>query len=59
MRIRHYGLLASRAKKKNLARCYELLGCPAPEPGEPKTIAPWILIWTGEEIARCDGNHQN
>jgi len=53
MRIRHYGLLASRAKKKNLALCRQLLGCPAPEPEEQKTIAQWVLIWTGEEIARC------
>ncbi len=39
MRIRHYGLLASRAKKKNLALCRKLLGCPEPEPEEQKTIA--------------------
>ena len=53
MRIRHYGLLASRAKKKDLARCRELLGVAPQEPEEPKTLAQWILIWTGEEIARC------
>jgi len=53
MRIRHYGLLASRSKKKDLARCRELLDATAVEPTEPKTIAQWILIWTGEQIAKC------
>ena len=53
MRIRHDGLLASRTKKEALARCRELLDAVAPETEEPKTIAQWILIWTGEEIARC------
>ena len=53
MRIRHYGLLASRSKKVAPARCRQLLGSSAPEPEEPKTFADWILIWTGEDISRC------
>ncbi len=53
MRIRHYGLLANRAKKERLARCRELLGTSAPEPNESKTLADWILLWTGEDVMRC------
>ena len=53
MRIRHYGFLGNRAKKKALAQCRQLLGATAPEPVEPKTIAEWILLWTGEDVSRC------
>lgn len=31
-RIRHYGLFAGRTKKRNLARCRELLGVPVESP---------------------------
>jgi hypothetical protein len=53
MRIRHYGLLANRAKKERLARCRELLGASSPESKEPKTLADWILLWTGEDVTHC------
>jgi hypothetical protein len=53
MRIRHYGFLANRAKKKALAQCRQLLDATAPELDEPKTLADWILLWTGEDISRC------
>jgi len=53
MRIRHYGLLANRAKKERLAQCRELLGASAPEPKKSKTLADWILLWTGEDVMRC------
>jgi hypothetical protein len=53
MRIRHYGLLANRVKKQRLARCRELMGASPLEPSEPKTLADWILLWTGEDVARC------
>ena len=53
MRIRHYGLLANRSKKERLARCRELLGTSSPEPKEPKTLADWILLWTGKDVTHC------
>jgi len=53
MRIRHYGLLANRAKKERLAICRHLLGVAPPEPSEPKTPADWLLLWTGEDVTRC------
>ncbi len=53
MRIRHYGLLANRSKKERLARCRELLGASSPEPKEPKTLADWIFLWTGEDVTHC------
>jgi len=53
MRIRHYGLLANRAKQERLAKCRELLGTSAPKPNEPKTLADWILLWTGDDVMRC------
>jgi len=53
MRIRHYGLLANRAKQERLARCRELLDAIAPEPQESKTWAEWLLLWTGEDPTRC------
>jgi hypothetical protein len=54
-RIRHYGLLANRVKKKNLARCRELLGMPAEAPvkEESRSAADWIHDWFGEDVARC------
>lgn len=53
MRIRHYGLLANRAKQQRLAACRALLDAEAPAPAERKTWAEWLLAWTGEDPARC------
>lgn len=53
MRIRHYGLLANRRKKDQLAACRERLGAAPPLPSEPKSLAEWLLVWTGEDPARC------
>ncbi len=52
-RIRHFGLLASRHKRENLARCRQLLAVPPAEPQEDKTVAQWILQLTGHDITRC------
>jgi hypothetical protein len=41
VRIRHYGLLATRAGEK-LARCRRLLGAPAPEPRPKET---WVEVY--------------
>ena len=53
MRIRHYGLLANRAKQHQLAACRRLLDVAPPEPSEPKSPADWLLLWTGEDITKC------
>jgi hypothetical protein len=53
MRIRHYGLLANRAKQQRLAACRLLLGVALPEPSEPKSPADWLLLWTGQDVTRC------
>jgi Putative transposase/Transposase zinc-binding domain len=52
-RIRHYGLLASRTKHDDLARCRQLLGTPTPLPLAKKTTAEWILLLLGIEVDRC------
>jgi hypothetical protein len=52
-RIRHYGLLASRTKHDDLARCRQLLGTPTPLPLTKKTTAEWILLLLGIEVDRC------
>jgi len=54
MRIRHYGFLANRCKKQNLARCRELLGlCPdIPETSE-QTVQEKMLQLIGVDITEC------
>jgi hypothetical protein len=51
-RIRHYGLLASRTKANQLARCRELLAASAPTPAVKKTTAQWLLL-LGIDVTRC------
>jgi hypothetical protein len=55
LRIRHYGLLANRVKKKQLARCRQLLGVrPPPTADEPpSTAADWMRLLLGIDITRC------
>jgi hypothetical protein len=52
-RIRHYGLLASRTKQDQLARCRELLGSSTAPPPPKKTTAEWILLLMGIDVDRC------
>jgi hypothetical protein len=54
VRIRHFGFLANKGKKKNLAYCREALGC-EPEPAEPvKMNARAMLLYlTGEDLNKC------
>ncbi len=53
-RIRHFGFLANRSKKKNLARCRELLEAPTPDPEpEKKTTQDLVRDLTGVNLARC------
>jgi Putative transposase len=52
-RIRHFGLLANRAKKQDLARCRELLGAaspPAPLRQSPREL---LLAVSGIDFTRC------
>jgi hypothetical protein len=53
-RIRHFGFLANRSKKKNLARCRELLEAPSPDP-EPdqKSTQDLVRDLTGVNLALC------
>lgn len=53
VRIRHYGLLANRGKKDRLAECRQVFGATPPEPQESKSLADWILLWTGEDVTCC------
>jgi hypothetical protein len=60
VRIRHYGLLASRNVATKLARCRELLGAPPvpPKPPAAKTWTDWLMAWTATDprcCPRCQG----
>jgi hypothetical protein len=54
VRIRHFGLLANRARQAKLARCRRLLAQPpqAPRP-EPESVHALMLRLTGNDIERC------
>ena len=60
VRIRHYGLLANRTRKKKIARCRELLSAPVPEPRPLKKepAAEKLLRLTGIDIHCCPACHQ-
>ena len=53
-RIRHYGILAARAKARDLPRCRQLLGLPpeVPKP-PPKTTAQLMAQLTGLDPTTC------
>ena len=54
MRIRHYGFLANRCKKHNLARCRELLNlCPELPEIPEQTFQDKMLQLTGKDITLC------
>lgn len=54
MRIRHFGFLANRSKKKDLSRCRELMGLSSELPEtEKKTIHALMLELTGTDINIC------
>jgi len=53
-RIRHFGFLANRCKKQDLARCRELLGlCPDPPQIPEETLPEKMLRLTGIDITQC------
>jgi len=55
LRVRHYGLLANRVKRKLLARCRQLLGCRASSKtdNQPRTAAEWMQHLLGIDVDRC------
>lgn len=55
VRIRHYGLLASRERERKLARCRELLGAPPVErAAQQETSAEVLLRLTGRDVRQCE-----
>ena len=54
MRIRHFGFLANRCKKKDLNKCRELLGLSpqVPKPSK-KTFQELMLEITGIDVNKC------
>ena len=53
VRIRHYGLLANRSRRRHLAHCRMLVGQCTPEPREPESADAMMLRLTGIDITRC------
>ncbi len=59
VRIRHYGLLANGAKRRELARCRALLEAPQDtekDAGRAKNCETWqetLLRLTGKDLTRC------
>jgi len=54
VRIRHYGLLANRCKRQDMAKCRELLGLSADLPPVPKeTAQEKMLRLTGVDVTEC------
>jgi len=52
-RLRHYGVLANRARARKPSLCRALLDQPAPEPREPETTQAMMLRVTGIDITVC------
>ena len=54
MRIRHFGFLANRAKKQNLAQCRKLLGLSPALPEIPNSSPQDLMLeLTGIDLTRC------
>jgi len=54
VRIRHYGFLANRCKREDMARCRELLGLSADLPIVPdETAQEKMLRLTGVDMTEC------
>ena len=54
MRVRHYGFIANRCKKQDLARCRELLNlCPELPEVPEQTIQEKMLQLTGVDVTQC------
>lgn len=54
MRIRHFGFMANRSKKENLARCRRLLGVNVASAGPSRPATRDLMLQlTGVDIAQC------
>jgi hypothetical protein len=53
MRIRHYGILANRAKREKLAQARRALDHPPPQPPEPESVAAFWLRVAVLDIHQC------
>jgi hypothetical protein len=53
MRIRHFGLLANRARRDALTRCRDLLGQQLTDDAQPESAAMLMCRLTGIDLARC------
>jgi hypothetical protein len=53
MRIRHFGLLANRTRRRTLTRCRDLLGQPPPEDACPEPVHRLMQRLTGVDLSRC------
>lgn len=53
MRIRHFGLLANRTRRKTLTRCRELLGHTPPAGGPSESTVAILRRLTGMDPQRC------
>jgi hypothetical protein len=53
MRIRHFGLLANRARPHTLPRCRHLLGQPPPDDGLPESAIALLRRLTGIDLTCC------
>lgn len=59
MRIRHYGILANRAKQAKLAQARVTLDCTAPTPNKSAPESPqqfWLRV-AGRDITLCSHCH--
>jgi hypothetical protein len=53
VRVRAYGILSNRTRRRDLARCRQGLGVPAPLPPTPSPWPDLLLRLTGRDVTRC------
>ena len=53
VRIRHFGLLANRARARQVARARQLLDAPPGEPARPESVFVLMQRLTGIDFSRC------
>ena len=53
VKIRHYGFLANRDRKKNVAKIRQLHGMPKIEMTEQQSVQEMMLALTGIDISLC------
>ena len=57
VRIRHYGLITNRSRRKKITRCRELLSASQPKESVQETVSEKLLRLTGIDIQRCPACH--